>query len=207
MNVCIRISTRAFLWISARPTCSGNFSKSKVWGSGDGIEHERNHAHTRHGIRIRDEPSYLWIDHRFSGAKIPRQGFLEPNPYIRNHGGCGWTLWGPCSTWFCLTSHWRSFRNHQAMDKLESTQKGPTISPIFGAKIPFPSHSHPITILYSPPWSAFLLYFCWRTTVFFGETKTSGTNCTHDPEFSRFLLIHQSRNMKKNMAKPMLRFH
>ena len=27
----------------------------------------------------------------------------------------------------------------------------PTISPIFGAKIPFPSHSHPITILYSPP--------------------------------------------------------
>ena len=117
MNMCVRTSTRAFLWISARPTCSGNFSKSKVWGSGDGIEHERNHAHTRHGIQIRDEPSYLGIDHRFSG-----QGFLEQNPYIRNHGGCGCTLWGPCSTWCCLTSHWRSFRNHQAMDQLESTQ-------------------------------------------------------------------------------------
>lgn len=71
---------------------------------------------------------------------------------------------------------------------------------IFPQFLGLKSHSHPIPIpllsfiLHS--WSAFLLCFCWRSTWCFGETKISGTNCT-DPEFSRFLLIHQSRNRKK----------
>jgi len=96
---------------------------------------------------------------------IPRQGFLEPNP-IRKHGGCGWTLWGPCSTWFCLTSHWRSFRNHQAMDKLESTQKVQLFPQFLGLKshyIPFPSHYYP---LFSTPEAPFCCIFAGELRVF-----------------------------------------
>ena len=73
--------------------------------------------------------------------------------------------------------------------------------PNFWGLNPITSHSHPITILYSPLLKRLFAVFLLANYVFFGETKTSGTNCTHD-QVSRFLLIHQSRNMKKNMAKP-----